>query len=515
MKTVFVLICALVLGLQLDARECDDTLFSFDVSEGQGSVRIVDILENVAHECHFSVVITDNEAHKVLNKKLFLVHIKDYTLENLFEFLFSQNNMFYRYDEEKHLLNLSYLETRSFVIDYVNLYEQTTESTKTITVGTASNTQNGMNGGTSGYGGGSMSYGSGDSANTQQGGSNTDYTTVKSNTKFEFWDKLTSEVDAILSRDEDRMQIKSKSIINREAGIVTITGTKAQIERVSSYLNRLRERLHKQVLLETKIFELRYKDSNSTGVDWSKFDLSIGGKVSNSVSGDKYGFISAPSFAFNYNFAMDGLIDFLDRYGDVNVLSTPKILTLNNQPAVINVGNQINYRYESGSVSATNVGASTTNTYIMSSVFVGLTLNIVPEITDDGFVILRVNPVVSEELDQDNGLISSTTTTTSSDSVRTMPPDIKIKQLSSIVKAKDGARVLIGGLVSTRNYQENSSVPLLGDIPLLGRLFRHSGMETDKVELIIVITPKIIKHHDFPSIDVAEQQLFGSFYEQF
>ncbi len=498
----------LFLTTALHAKGCEDTLFSFDVSENEDSVRIIDILENVAHECGFSVIISDSDAKELLQRKLFLVHIQDYTLENLFDFLFSRNNMFYRFDSEKYLLTLSYLETRSFVIDYVNLNEQVTESTKTITVGTASNTQNNSYGGNGGYG--NAMTGGGD-ANSQQGGSNSDYTTVKSNTKFEFWEKLTNEIDVILSRDEDRRQIKSKSIINRDAGIVTITGTKSQIERVSSYLERLRDRLHKQVLLETKIFELRYKDSNSTGVDWSKFQLELGGKVSNSLSGDKYGSFTAPSYTFNYNFSMEGLIDFLDRYGDVNVLSTPKILTLNNQPAVINVGNQINYRYESGSVSATNVGSSTTNTYIMSSVFVGLTLNIVPEITDDGFVILRINPVVSEELNQDEGLtISTSAKTLASDSVRTMPPDIKIKQLSSIVKAKDGARVLIGGLVSTRNYQENSSVPILGAIPILGGLFRHSGIETDKVELIIVVTPKIIRHNEFPSIDTVEKRLDGA-----
>ncbi|MEA3522029.1 MAG: pilus (MSHA type) biogenesis protein MshL [Campylobacterota bacterium] len=500
MKKIFFLLLSLFIISTASASNCDDTLFSFDVGESQGSVKIVDIIENVAHQCKFSVVIVDTEARSVLNKALFLVHIENYTLESLFDFLLSQNNMFYKYDKEKRILKVSYLETHSFIIDYVNLSEQTTESIKTITVGaaqnnnTASNTNSNQMPSTSGA--------------NEQSGSNSDHTTIKSNTKFEFWDKLSDEIDAILSRDEDHMQIKSRSIINREAGIVTITGTKSQIERINKYLNHLKSRLHKQVLLETKIFELRYRDRNSTGVDWSKFQLRLGGKISNSASGDKYGSFNAPSYSFNYQFAMDGLIDFLNRYGDVNVLSTPKILTLNNQPAVINVGNQINYRYESGTMSATNVGASTTNTYVMSSVFIGLTLNIIPEITDDGFVILRINPVVSEKLEADEGLALDRSGE-DEDGIRTMPPDIKIKQLSSIVKAKDGSRIVIGGLVSTRNYKENSSVPLLSSIPLIGGLFRHTGVETEKVELIIVVTPEIIKDNAFPSIGDAEKHLFG------
>ncbi|MBN2895562.1 MAG: secretin N-terminal domain-containing protein [Campylobacterales bacterium] len=510
----FLALLSLWIGVALPSSACDDMLFSFDLSQSKGSVRIVDIVENVAQSCHFSVIVVDKEARKMLESKLFLVHIKDYTLDHLFDFLFSQNNLFYRYDAERKVLTLSYLETRSFVIDYVNLSEQTTESTKTITVGAASN-NNGTNGtgGTSGYGGGTTG---GDAMGTngamQGGGLNADSTTIRSNTKFEFWEKLTHEIDAILSRDEDARQISSKSIINREAGIVTITGTKSQIERVEQYLEKLRERLHKQVMLETKIFELRYADRNNSGVDWSKFQLSLGGKAGNMIAGDQYGSLNAPSFSFNYQFSMEGLLQFLHRYGDVNTLSTPKILTLNNQPAVINVGNQINYRYQSGSVSATNVGASTTNTYIMSSVFVGLTLNIVPEITDDGFVILRINPVLSEELDADNALsMGSTAQSVNDDGVRTMPPDIKIKQLSSIVKAKDGSRVVIGGLVSTRSVESKTSVPLLGAIPVVGGLFRSSGVESEKVELIIVVTPKIVTHDNFPTIGDAERHITERF----
>ncbi len=489
---------------------CDDMLFSFDLAQSKGSVRIVDIVENVAESCHFSVIVADKEARKLLESNLFLVHIKDYTLEHLFDFLFSQNNLFYRYDAERKVLTLSYLETRSFVIDYVNLSEQTTESTKTITVGAASNNTgtSGTNA-TSGY---NMAASGAEGGAQQGGGVNADSTTIRSNTKFEFWDKLTHEIDAILSRDEDARQISSKSIINREAGIVTITGTKSQIARVEQYLDKLRDRLHKQVMLETKIFELRYADRNNSGVDWSKFQLSLGGKAGNMIAGDQYGSLNAPSFSFNYQFSMEGLMQFLHRYGDVNTLSTPKILTLNNQPAVINVGNQINYRYQSGSVSATNVGASTTNTYIMSSVFVGLTLNIVPEITDDGFVILRINPVLSEELDANNGLTLGTAAQgTTEEGVRTMPPDIKIKQLSSIVKAKDGSRVVIGGLVSSRSVEAKTSVPLLGSIPIFGGLFRSSGVESEKVELIIVVTPKIVTHENFPTIGDAERHIVEHF----
>ncbi len=489
---------------------CEDTLFTFNISQTNSNVRIIDIVENVAHECHFSVRIKDNEAKKVLNSKLFLVHINDYTLDEIFDFLFTQHNMFYKYDEKRNVLSISYLQTHSFVIDYVNLSEHSTDSIKTITVGAASVAGNNM-GNNGSYG--SSSGGSGSQMgnvegmnDNQQASGNSDYTTIKSETKFEFWDKLSDEIDAILSRDGDITKIKSRSIINREAGVVTITGTKDQIDRISRYLNKIKGRLHKQVMLETKLFELRYADRESTGVDWSKFNLSLKGNAGNLFSNNP----STPggsNYSFAYQFSMDGLIDFLNKYGNINVLSTPKILTLNNQPAVINVGNQINYRYESGSMSASNVGSSTTNTYEMSSVFIGLTLNIVPEITDNGYVILRINPVVSEELKDSDKLNDDNGDIVDENGVRIMPPDIKIKQLSSIVKAKHGSRVVIGGLISTTEQSVDTSIPLLSDIPIVGGLFQHNIKETFKTELIVVITPIIIDAETFPSIDNIEKFL--------
>jgi len=509
MKFLLLLIFTVTLTFASNQHSCQDTLFTFNVSQSNSNVRIIDIVENVAHECHFSVRIKDKEAQKVLKTALFLVHIKDYTLEEMFDFLFTQHNMFYKYDSKRNVLSVSYLETRSFVIDYVNLSEQTTDSTKTITVGAASMNNNNINGGGGSYGGGGMSGTNNNGMNNSQNSGNSDFTTITSKSKFEFWDKLNAEIDTLLSRDGDIMQIQSQTIINREAGIVTITGTKNQIDRVSHYLERVKGRLHKQVMLETKLFELRYADMENTGVDWSKFSLSLKGDAGNLFSNNPET-PGGSNYSFSYQFSMDGLINFLNKYGHVNTLSTPKILTLNNQPAVINVGNQINYRYESGSVSATNVGSSTTNTYIMSSVFIGLTLNIVPEITDDGYIILRINPVVSEELKDNENVSDDGETVVDENGIRVMPPDIKIKQLSSIVKAKDGSRVVIGGLISTRTQTIDSSVPLLSSVPVLGGLFQHTGKETYKTELIVVITPKIINDNTFPSIDSIEKRLDGS-----
>ncbi len=489
------LILFLLLFQTLYAKQCEDTLFSFNVTGDSATVSVMDVIDNISEKCSFSVKIKDKEARKILKKKLAFVHVSDYTLEYMFDFLLSQNNLFYKYNTKREVLTISYLQTRTFTVDYVNLSEQTTESVKTITVGSDSGA-----GGTSG--GGTSSSSSSNGSSGQSGSGNTDNTVITSRSEFKFWDKLSEEIDTILSRDGDIRRIESKSIVNRTAGIITITGTKDQIERISNYLDKVTDRIHKQVILETQLFELVYANSQSTGVDWSKLDFQISGGM-----GKAWGGITTPS-QYSYKLSMDGVLDFLNKYGKVNTLSTPKILTLNNQPAVINVGKQINYRYQSGSLSTVSTGQSTSNTYIMSSVFIGLTLNIIPEITDDGYVILRINPVVSE-MDTD----ANTENVVDDQGVRIMPPDIKIKQLSSIVKAKDGNRVIIGGLVSESTKNKDTDVSLLANIPIFGNFFKSTSESKYRSELIIIITPKIIRHNSFPSIERVEKLLNGELNE--
>lgn len=482
------IIFSILLYTAVFANNCQDTLFAFDIPSKSSKVKIIDIVENMASECRFSVKIKDEKTKKQLESILFLVHIENYTLEDMFKFLFTQNNIFYRYNSEKNLLNISYLETKSFIVDYVNLSQNTTTSTKNINVGTSNSNSN------------SNSESSNLSSNNSSS-DNSDSTTVVSSSEFKFWSNLSGEIDDILFRDGD-YSIRSKSIINKDAGIITITGTYNQVNRIEKYLKKIKDRMHKQVTLEVKLVEVTYTDTKNKGIDWSKFELSVNGKANTNTwatlvnSTNNNGGSSDASIA--YNFSMSGLISFLDSYGDVNVLSTPKIMTLNNQPAVINVGDQRNYEYLVSSVTNNDTtGSITNNTYGSGSTFIGLTLNIVPEITEAGYIILRINPVISERIDDINILNNTDTNTKSA-------PDIRIKQLSSIVKAKNKSRVVIGGLVSYSDELKTTKVAGLGDIPILGYAFKHESKSIVKKELIIIITPTIIDYNQFPSINSIE-----------
>ncbi|MCF6201673.1 MAG: secretin N-terminal domain-containing protein, partial [Hydrogenimonas sp.] len=332
-RLIAALLCSTL--LLFGSNECENKLFSFKTGGQSGSVTLYDVLENLAQTCKFSVMFSDNEVKRVLKTPLQIVYIKDYTLEDMFRFIFDDHNMFYRYDEDRAMLTASYIETKSFHIDYVNLSELKTESIKSITVG-ASGGQSSTYGTTGSYTGSGTAAGS--SYGRSGSGDNSDYTTIKTVTEFNFWSDLKHQIDAILQRDEDSHTIRSKALINNEAGIVTVTGTKRQIERVERYIEQVMKRLHKQIMLEARLVELRYNDRNTTGVDWSRFDISLKGEISDTYERGAAAATKRPFYSFSYNFTMDGLLDFLQRYGDVNTISNPKIMTLNNQPAVINVG---------------------------------------------------------------------------------------------------------------------------------------------------------------------------------
>lgn len=490
------------------AHECDNKRFSLSAYQNRGSaLTLMDLLRDAAQTCDVSVVFEDKLSRDRLSQPLDMVNITDYTLPELFNFIFDEHNLFYTYDESQRVIRVSYTKTVNFNVDYINMRELTTTSSKSITVGPGSSSTMGSNiGGMTGGISGAMTGipsgttgGTGSSLGSGGSGSNTDYTNVKAISTFTFWDQLHDHIQQILEVDDEYNETLNKTLVSRDATIVTVSGNKRQIDSVKRYLDKLETRMHSQVMIEAYLIELTYNDYNTTGVNWSNFALSLSGNYAASVNNQ--GTVS-PVYSFGMNFDPLGLIDFLNRYGDVEVLSNPKVLTLSNQPAVINVGKQLSYLYENGSIASSNTQTNATTTKTLGSVFVGLTLNIIPEVTEDGYIVMRINPVSSELLGDDINASNFNSTNVVSAN-RTMPPDTRVKQMTSIVKVKDSQKVLIGGLIEKRTVHNDNKVPVLGDIPFLGRLFHGSTASTRKSELFILITPTLIKKDLFPSIDDA------------
>jgi general secretion pathway protein D len=158
-------------------------------------------------------------------------------------------------------------------------------------------------------------------------------------------------------------------------------------------------------------------------------------------------------------------------------------VTLSNQPAVFSSGDQLYYKLSSSSRQTGAAAATETyNNEVVKSVFAGILLDITPQITDDGAVILKINPSISSVKSEVNN----------NGGVRRLPPDLLKKQISSVVKLQDGEKIVLGGLISSRQGTGSYKVPILGNIPILGYAFKQDTVTETREELVIIITPHIV-----------------------
>ena len=453
------LACFAVFPLQAanSIKSCEYRTFSIKTNS---KVSSIDLLSQIADSCNFTILVKDDFAKEILKKKLDGVNIKDSSLNELFKLLIDENDLYYSYNED--FLKISSLKTKIFNIDYIT----------SVRNGTA------------------VLNASVDATPTEEGGKRTlnGDNKITSNDSFDFWSKISDELTAVLNTAQDKYKA-SKPIINPNAGIITITATKKQLDRVENYMKILRKRLHKQVLINVSILSVDLENKSSKGIDWSKFALTTNNTASFNSKGVGTNPLKSLNFANSYTvlsdnvFSMAGLIDFLQTNGNTKVVSSPKVLALNNQQALITVGDNINYRVPEDT-SSNVANAPTTKTYTNYSIFIGVLLNITPEISDNNEIILRINPSVSNfKYTEDDGKQTVP---------REIAPDTSEKKLSTVVRIKNGSTIILGGLITNSKGKTHSSVPLFGDIPILGNAFKHTGDSLTSQELIFVITPKII-----------------------
>lgn len=480
----FIIVAILAIGLSnitlnaagsIKTKSCEYRTFNIKTNnKATGS----ELLSELAEVCDFSIVVKDGEAEKILAKNLSGINIKNLSLDEIFQIVIFDNDLFYTYD--KNFLKISALSTKSFKVDYITSVRE----------------------------GKAVLNASVDSAPTEEGGKR-DATAqsqniISSNDTFDFWKTIATELTSVLNSGAETYKAQAP-IINANAGMITITATKKQLDRASDYVELMKERLHRQVLIDVSIISVALNNTNRTGVDWSKFSLGFNSSsIYNNSNQGQTGHLNTSTNPSNYDtgitrnannltvvndiaFSVAGLIDFLGSNGETKVVSSPKVLTLNNQQALITVGDNINYRVPETTTAASTTGSATLGTtYTNYSIFIGVLLNITPEISENNEIILRINPSVS------NFKYADDDARRQSGDAREIAPDTSEKKLSTVVKVKDGSTIILGGLIANNKGKQDSSVPLLSSIPLLGEAFKHSEDTLSTSELVFVITPKII-----------------------
>jgi len=478
MRKIFVILPLLVLVL-IAGEDCRTKLFTIQSAPG---VRIGEYIANLADECGFTVLIKDRYAQKKLRSPVGRLNLKNVTLTDLLDILLEEHNLNYTLDG--NILKIRYLITKTFRLDYVTTKRRSETTTDaSVDVGAAI----------------------GGNGNNQGIVPGRDVNKILATDEFDFWSKIPKEISKILNRPEDEYKAPPP-IVNENAGLVTVTATKKQIARVKHYIEEMENRLHKEVLIDVSILAVVLSKNATTGIDWSRFSLLINGDYDNAgkfqptnplyqyqsvgtgTNFKNLDYASTATAIINSSLHLSGIINFLQQNGNVITLSNPKVLTLNNQPAIITIGDTLNYNVPTQITinSNSNLGEVA---YTPSSVFVGILLNITPEITRKGQIILRINPSISElrnpdELDKG----------VNERGFREIAPDTTEKKISTVVKVKDGATLILGGLISnTKNFMVNG-VPILKDVPLFGNLFKSRKLNNKRFELVFILRPRIIEN---------------------
>jgi general secretion pathway protein D len=179
------------------------------------------------------------------------------------------------------------------------------------------------------------------------------------------------------------------------------------------------------------------------------------------------------------------VVKFLATQGDVKAISSPRVMTLNNQPALISVGKELFYKIKSSSTASGGGGAVAAEGEYVDSVFAGILLDITPEIDTNGMITLKINPSISDTIND----VANTNGT-----ARDIPPDLIRRQIASVIKVRNGDHAILGGLIFSRTGTKANKVPLLGDLPLFEYAFKHEEKIDTVEELVIIVTPHIVKN---------------------
>lgn len=392
-----------------------------------------------------------------------------------------------RYELQDNLLSIMPDEPimRMYQVDYVNM---TRESKGELTVDSqVSSSASASNGGSK------STFG------------NASKTQITNTSKNNFWESLRLNITALLSIDEQNntggiatISAANNVIINPETGVVVVRATSRQHEKIQAFINRVVENARRQVLIEATIAEVRLSDAYQAGIDWQR--ISGDYAYAQTLIPSSLSSSEAPFYSFSYKNPDSVIGDIsanlrmLEQFGNVKVLSSPKIMALNNQTAVLKVvDDKVYFEIE---VDITTTGSDNNNNALITyetnikTVPVGLTMTVTPQINDSGVVTLNVRPTISRVI----GFVSDPNPSLADADVVSQVPEIQVREVESILAVNNRDVAVIGGLMQDSNSQARDGIPVLSRLPVIGDLFSYRNDEYQKTELVIFLRPTVVKH---------------------
>jgi MSHA biogenesis protein MshL len=444
------------------------------------------------------------------------VNLKDVTLIEALDTLRDMYGFEYRAQGTRIFVQPASMQTRVFQVNYLTA-SRAGRSDVRVTSGSISQSTTPAAGTTAASGG------TAGPTTTSTAPESSRITTLNQN---DLWAELQTALRLLIGAG-DKPNDPRQVIVSPQSSVILVRALPRELRLVEEYLRASRLNVERQVMLEAKIVEVRLRDSTQTGVNWAAFrshgsqngsigpinpntNLSTTGPITSGPFGATPGTdvslgsaATAGLFGLAFqtgNFA--ALLSFLETQGEVQVLSSPRIAALNNQKAVLKVGTDDFFVTSiTTSTSSTATGNVVSPTITVQPFFSGIALDVTPQIDADANIILHVHPsvsAVSERVKQLNlGSLGNFTLPLASSTV---------SETDTIVRARDGHIVAIGGLMKVSKTSDRTQLPGAGDIPVAGHLFGSRSRENDKQELVILIKPTVI-HSDAQADVVRDEAL--------
>lgn len=353
----------------------------------------------------------------------------------------------------------------------------------------------------------------------------------------DFWTEVTNSLKAIVGTEGGR-----SVVVNPDSGVIVVRAYPNELRHVEDYLKATQLVVERQVMLEAKIIQVDLNDSFQAGINWAAFKtgnnsrfaggvitpgttLGPDGTLSTTVGRNPDGSVpQTPDLTANpaspgalqaaagvpggllglafQTSSFAALLDFLETQGTVHVLSAPRIAAINNQKAVLKVGTD-EFFVTNITTNTTTTGTSTTvaPTITVQPFFSGIALDVTPQIDQDNYITLHIHPSVSQVFDKTKNIDLGQLGT-----FRLPLASSNISESDTVVRVPNGNIVAIGGLMKQQSSDGRSQVPGLGDVPVLGNLFRNTNRSNLKSELVILLKPTVIESPQNWQQDILETE---------